>query len=71
MYTAPQKKFRPKPQSEIEEEIKRCSTALGNVRRIFLADGDAMALSFKQYFWPFVNTCLPFLVFHPTACPEI
>ncbi|MGB0205201.1 MAG: radical SAM protein [Neptuniibacter sp.] len=48
MYTAPQKKFRPKPQSEIEEEIKRCSTALGNVRRIFLADGDAMALSFKR-----------------------
>lgn len=48
MYTAPQKKFRPKSQSEIEEEIKRCSAALGNVRRIFLADGDAMALSFKR-----------------------
>lgn len=48
MYTAPQKKFRPKPQSEIEEEIIRCSAALGSVRRIFLADGDAMALSFKR-----------------------
>lgn len=48
MYTAPQKKFRPKPQPEIEEEIKRCAAALGPVRRVFLADGDAMALSFKR-----------------------
>ncbi|WP_367183797.1 radical SAM protein [Neptuniibacter sp.] len=48
MYTAPQKKFRPKPQSDIEEEIKRCAASLGTVRRVFLADGDAMALSFKR-----------------------
>lgn len=48
MYTAPQKKFRPKPQKQIEEEIIRCKAALGTVRRIFLADGDAMALSFKR-----------------------
>lgn len=48
MYTLPQKKFRPKPQAEIVEELKQCAAALGTVRRIFLADGDAMALSFKR-----------------------
>nr|WP_286241060.1 radical SAM protein [Neptuniibacter halophilus] len=48
MYTLPQKKFRPKPQAEIEAEIKRCAAALGPVRKVFLADGDAMALSFKR-----------------------
>ena len=48
MYTAPQKKFRPKAQQEIEAEIQRCSTTLTGIRRIFLADGDAMALSFKR-----------------------
>lgn len=48
MYTAPQKKFKPKAQQEIEAEIQRCSTNLTGIRRIFLADGDAMALSFKR-----------------------
>jgi len=48
MYTAPQKKFRPKPQTEIEAELKRCATSMAGVRRVFLADGDAMALSFKR-----------------------
>ena len=48
MYTLPQKKFRPKPQQEIEAEIKACAAQLGAVRRVFLADGDAMALSFKR-----------------------
>lgn len=48
MYTLPQKKFRPKPQADIEAEIKACAAQLGPVRRVFLADGDAMALSFKR-----------------------
>ncbi|MGH1430851.1 MAG: radical SAM protein [Neptuniibacter sp.] len=48
MYTAPQKKFRPKAQQDIEDELKRCSAVLGGVRRVFLADGDAMALSYKR-----------------------
>lgn len=48
MYTAPQKKFRLKPQSDIEQEL---AAVAGNglpVRRIFLADGDAMTLSFRR-----------------------
>ena len=48
MYTAPQKKFKPKAQNEIEAEIQRCASSLTGIRRIFLADGDAMALSFKR-----------------------
>jgi radical SAM superfamily enzyme YgiQ (UPF0313 family) len=48
MYTDPQKKFRPKPQDEILKEIQACAASLGPVRRVFLADGDAMALSFSR-----------------------
>ena len=47
MYTAPQKKFKPKAHSEIIEDLKRCANMQG-IRRVFLADGDAMALSFKR-----------------------
>jgi len=48
MYRAPQKKFRPKSIADITEDVIRCSAALGSVRKVFLADGDAMALSFKR-----------------------
>lgn len=48
MYTDPQKKFRPKSESQIVEEIIRCGKQLQGVRRIFLGDGDAMVLSFKR-----------------------
>ncbi|BBB26217.1 radical SAM protein [Amphritea japonica] len=48
MYTDPQKKFRPKSESQIVEEIIRCSEQLQGVRRVFLGDGDAMVLSFKR-----------------------
>ena len=48
MYTAPQKKFSPKAEDTIIEEIKRCGEQLGKIRRIFLGDGDAMALSFRR-----------------------
>ncbi len=48
MYTAPQKKFKPKAEAEILAEIQRCGEQLSNTRRVFLADGDAMALSFRR-----------------------
>ena len=48
MYTAPQKKFRPKSLDEIEQEIIRVARSGIPYRRIFLADGDAMSLSFRR-----------------------
>jgi radical SAM superfamily enzyme YgiQ (UPF0313 family) len=48
MYTQPQKKFRPKPQSEIDAELAGVAAASMPVRRIFLADGDAMTLSYRR-----------------------
>jgi radical SAM superfamily enzyme YgiQ (UPF0313 family) len=48
MYTAPQKRFRPKPQEDIDRELAAVATAGVPIRRIFLADGDAMALSFRR-----------------------
>jgi radical SAM superfamily enzyme YgiQ (UPF0313 family) len=48
MYTQPQKRFRPKPFADIEAEIKQVAAAGYAVRRIFLADGDAMTLSVRR-----------------------
>jgi len=48
MYTQPQKKFRLKPQDEIERELASVAKTAVPVRRIFLADGDAMTLSFRR-----------------------
>ncbi len=48
MYTQPQKNFQLKPQEEIEQELEAIAGAGVPVRRIFLADGDAMALSFRR-----------------------
>jgi radical SAM superfamily enzyme YgiQ (UPF0313 family) len=48
MYTQPQKKFRPKPQAEIDAELAELASAGAPVRRIFLADGDAMTLSVRR-----------------------
>lgn len=48
MYTAPQKKFSVKPQSEIESELQQVAASGYPVRRVFLADGDAMTLSFRR-----------------------
>ncbi|TVQ28403.1 MAG: radical SAM protein, partial [Wenzhouxiangella sp.] len=45
MYTAPQKKFRARAEAEVLESIRRSGELLGNrVRRVFLADGDALVL---------------------------
>jgi len=48
MYTAPQKKFSVKPQSDIESELQQVAASGYPVRRVFLADGDAMTLSFRR-----------------------
>ncbi len=48
MYTAPQKKFRPRAEDEVLEEIRRCGETGAQARRVFLADGDAMVLSMRR-----------------------
>lgn len=48
MYTQPQKKFRFKQHEEIDRELASVAAAGVPVRRIFLADGDAMTLSFRR-----------------------
>jgi len=48
MYTEPQKRFRPKSQEDIDQELVAIAAEGVRIRRIFLADGDAMALSFRR-----------------------
>ena len=49
MYTAPQKRFRPRDEAEVLESIRRCGEIHGDsVKRVFLADGDAMTLSIRR-----------------------
>ncbi len=49
MYTAPQKRFRPRNEEEVLESIRGCGEQFGaGVKRIFLADGDAMTLSTRR-----------------------
>ncbi len=61
MYTAEQKRFRPKSQVDIEQELKAVAADDFPVRRVFLADGDAMALSFRrlQQIMAAINKYLP------------
>ena len=43
------KRFRPRPQAEVERDIQSMSDMVGDhVRRVFLADGDAMCLSTRR-----------------------
>lgn len=45
MYSAPQKKFRARDEAEVMESIRRCGERPGTeIRRVFLADGDALVL---------------------------
>lgn len=46
MYTAPQKKFKPKSQADVIADIK--SVAQYCVSKVFLGDGDAMVLSVRR-----------------------
>jgi radical SAM superfamily enzyme YgiQ (UPF0313 family) len=49
MYTAPQKGFRARSEEEVMETIRRCGERLGkDVRRVFLADGDATVLPTRR-----------------------
>ncbi|RLJ64629.1 radical SAM protein [Sulfurisoma sediminicola] len=49
MYTAPQKRFRARDEAETLDAIRRCGQQLGTeVRRVFLADGDALVLPTRR-----------------------
>ncbi len=49
MYTAPQKAFRARDEAETLDSIRACGERHGNnIRRIFLADGDAMMLPTRR-----------------------
>lgn len=49
MYVAPQKKFRAREDAEIVESIRRTAEMYGDqVRRVFLADGDALVLPTRR-----------------------
>ncbi len=49
MYTAPQKKFRARDETEVLEAIRGCGAHFGSdIRRVFLADGDALVLPTRR-----------------------
>ena len=49
MYTAPQKRFRARDEVETLESIRRCGERFGDdVKRVFLADGDALMLPTRR-----------------------
>jgi len=49
MYTEPQKRFRARDEAEVLESIRRCGEEFGReVRRVFLADGDALVLPIRR-----------------------
>ena len=49
MYKAPQKKFRARDEAETMETLRRCGERFGsNIRRVFLADGDAWVLPTRR-----------------------
>ena len=49
MYTAPQKRFHARGEDEVLESIRRCGGELGGgLKRVFLADGDALVLSTRR-----------------------
>ncbi len=49
MYTAPQKAFRARSEDEVLESIRRTGALYGDqVRRVFLADGDALVLPTRR-----------------------
>ena len=49
MYTAPQKRFRVREDNEIVDSIRQTADMYGkNIRRVFLADGDALVLPTRK-----------------------
>lgn len=49
LYTAPWKRFRARDEAEVADTLRRCGEVFGTeVRRVFLADGDAMVLPTRR-----------------------
>jgi len=48
MYTQPNKRFRPAKVEDIEAQVRGLKASGHAVQRVFLADGDAMTLSFRR-----------------------
>lgn len=48
MYTDPQKRFSVKSADQFKSELQRMVPYAPHIRRVFLADGDAMTLSFRR-----------------------
>ncbi|MDO6824442.1 radical SAM protein [Marinobacter sp. 1_MG-2023] len=48
MYTQPQKKFRARKPEDVRQDIANAAKSLGGVKRVFLADGDAMVLPTRR-----------------------
>ena len=48
MYTQPQKKFRARKPEDVRKDIENAAKSLGGVKRVFLADGDAMVLPTRR-----------------------
>jgi radical SAM superfamily enzyme YgiQ (UPF0313 family) len=72
MYTAPQKKFRARDEAETLETIRRCGERFGSdIRRVFLADGDALVLPTRRLLARSprsASTCPRCAAFPATAC---
>ncbi|WP_417545517.1 radical SAM protein [Marinobacter sp.] len=48
MYTQPQKKFRARKPEDVRQDIENAAKNLSGVKRVFLADGDAMVLPTRR-----------------------
>ncbi|WP_417514749.1 radical SAM protein [Marinobacter sp.] len=48
MYTQPQKKFRARKPEDVRQDIENAAKSLRGVKRVFLADGDAMVLPTRR-----------------------
>ncbi|MBU2875101.1 radical SAM protein [Marinobacter salexigens] len=48
MYTQPQKKFRARKPEDVRQDIDKAAKSLRGVKRVFLADGDAMVLPTRR-----------------------
>lgn len=48
MYTQPQKKFRARKAEDVRQDVENAAKSLGGVKRVFLADGDAMVLPTRR-----------------------
>ena len=70
MYTQPQKRFSVKSANDLEQELAEISRDGMPVRRVFLADGDAMTLSIRrlQEILKLINQYLPGIQRVSTYC---